>query len=154
MQERKALNVQLETLRKADRCLTRDPEIASLIGSSDDDLLYELRKETAEEKLSGKPKKSEKELLDMTPPEMPQESPKSAAEILKEKEEQQRKEAAAMPKPSQPPMQPQHPAQNNPPHQAQGPPQYPNPTAAPPTQHPSPPKQPPAKTNLFGSKGH
>ena len=48
------MNLQLDTLRKAERVLTRDPEITSLIGSSDDELLLELRKETAEAKHSGK----------------------------------------------------------------------------------------------------
>ncbi len=54
VQERKALKAQLETLRNAERILTRDPEITSMIGASDDDLLYELRAESAEEKLGKK----------------------------------------------------------------------------------------------------
>ena len=48
VQERKALIAQQETLRKAERVLTRDPEITSLIGTTDDDLLFELRREKAE----------------------------------------------------------------------------------------------------------
>ena len=58
VQERKALNSQLETLRKAERVLTRDPEITNLIGTSDDDLLIELKQEKAEE-ASGKGPKRE-----------------------------------------------------------------------------------------------
>lgn len=53
VQERKALTLQLETLRKADRVLTRDPEITTMISTSDDELLFELRQEKAEE-ASGK----------------------------------------------------------------------------------------------------
>jgi len=60
IQERKALIAQLETLRKAERVLTRDPEITSLIGTTDDDLLFELRKEKAE----GGKGPSDKELED------------------------------------------------------------------------------------------
>jgi len=49
VQERKALTIQLDTLRKADRVLTRDPEITTMISTSDDELLIELRQEKAEE---------------------------------------------------------------------------------------------------------
>ncbi len=52
VQERKALNAQLETLRKGERVLTRDPEIANLIAATDDDLLCELRKERLEENMA------------------------------------------------------------------------------------------------------
>lgn len=146
MQERKALNAQLETLRKADRVLTRDPEIVSLIGATDDDLLFELRKETAEEKLGNKPKKDEREILDMTPPEMPKESPKSAAEILKEKEEQQRKATA---KPAQ--EEKKMPKQPSPPQTGPPSPHHTAPNAPSGAQHPQAPGQKPAtKSNLFG----
>ena len=47
--EGRALTAQLDTLRKAERVLTRDPEITTLISSSDDELLMELRREKAEE---------------------------------------------------------------------------------------------------------
>jgi hypothetical protein len=53
VQERKALKTQLETLQKADRVLNRDPEITTMIGTTDDELLIELRQEKAEE-ASGK----------------------------------------------------------------------------------------------------
>lgn len=49
IQERKELVAQLETLRKAERVLTRDPEISNMLGSTDDELLIELRQEKAEE---------------------------------------------------------------------------------------------------------
>lgn len=131
------MNVQLETLRKADRVLTRDPEIASLIGSSDDDLLYELRKDAAEEKLGKRVKKDEQEILDMTPPDMPKESPKSAAEILKEKEEQQKKMTGSVIKPAA--------------EEKKMPPQaVPQHTTAPSLQNQN--GKPPAKSNLFGAK--
>ena len=52
VQERKALNAQLDTLRKAERVLTRDPEITNLIGSTDDDLLNELKREKAEDDIA------------------------------------------------------------------------------------------------------
>ena len=42
--ERKALTAQLDTLRKAARVLTRVPEITTLISSSADELLMELRR--------------------------------------------------------------------------------------------------------------
>lgn len=49
IQERKALRTQLETLEKAERVLTRDPEITNMISTTDDELLIELRQEKAEE---------------------------------------------------------------------------------------------------------
>lgn len=49
IEERKALTAQMEVLRKAERVLTRDPEITSLISTSDDELLMELKREKAEE---------------------------------------------------------------------------------------------------------
>lgn len=61
VQERKALNAQLETLRKAERVLTRDPEITSLIGSTDDELLQELKIEKAEEAAGNKKGKEDKQ---------------------------------------------------------------------------------------------
>eukprot|EP00826_Nyctotherus_ovalis_P060175 TRINITY_DN841_c0_g1_i4.p1 TRINITY_DN841_c0_g1~~TRINITY_DN841_c0_g1_i4.p1 ORF type:complete len:453 (+),score=130.15 TRINITY_DN841_c0_g1_i4:93-1451(+) len=53
IQERKALTTQLDTLRKAERVLTRDPEITTMISTSDDELLVELRQEKIQE-ASGK----------------------------------------------------------------------------------------------------
>jgi len=50
IQERKALIAQLETLQKADRALNRDPEIITMINTSDDELLLELRQEETSSK--------------------------------------------------------------------------------------------------------
>jgi len=52
--ERKALITQMDVLRKAERVLTRDPEITSLISTTDDELLQELKREKAEEKAGKK----------------------------------------------------------------------------------------------------
>lgn len=49
IEERKALSAQMDVLRKAERVLTRDPEITSLISTTDDELLQELKREKAEE---------------------------------------------------------------------------------------------------------
>lgn len=54
IQERKALVAQQEVLRKAERTLTRDPEITNLISTTDDDLLSELKREKADEKAGKK----------------------------------------------------------------------------------------------------
>ena len=135
------MNAQLETLRKADRVLTRDPEIVSLIGSSDDDLLYELRKESAEEKLNKGAKKEEreKENLDFTPPEMPKESPKAVVE---------------QPKPAPQPIKEEKkvpaPAPANAPHAGPPSPQHVNPPAAP-GGLPAQAQGKPAANNLFGT---
>lgn len=48
IKERKGLNAQLEVLRKAERALSRDPEITNAIGAADEELLYQLKKEKAE----------------------------------------------------------------------------------------------------------
>lgn len=63
IEERKALAAQMEILRKAERVLTRDPEITNLISTSDDELLMELKREKAEE-AAGKKKDKKKVIED------------------------------------------------------------------------------------------
>lgn len=156
MQERKALNAQLDTLRKADRVLTRDPEIMNLIGSTDDDLLHELRRDAAEQKSSGKQAKGpDIEALVKgigIEPEMPKVGPKGP------------EEAKHMQPPANRASTPVKPAHDEPPKKepttmpansqvitqapAHGPAHAPAPAPAPPAANP-PGK---ATTNLFGKK--
>eukprot|EP00831_Metopus_contortus_P020154 TRINITY_DN1883_c0_g4_i1.p1 TRINITY_DN1883_c0_g4~~TRINITY_DN1883_c0_g4_i1.p1 ORF type:complete len:676 (-),score=161.20 TRINITY_DN1883_c0_g4_i1:57-2084(-) len=90
VEERKALNAQLETLRKAEHVLTRDPEITSMIGTTDDDLLFELRKEKAE----GKENKPD-EIKKFVPNKMMYSS--SASEVKKEEKKEPKKEEKSIP---------------------------------------------------------
>lgn len=54
IKERKALTAQLEILRKAERALSRDPEITSATSAIDEELLYQLKAEKASELLKAK----------------------------------------------------------------------------------------------------
>jgi hypothetical protein len=152
-------------LGKADRVLTRDPEIMNLIGSTDDDLLFELRKETAEQKMSGKdPKKPDIDALmkgDNQYSSIPKESPKNTAEDQRQKQaeelkvrQEQQMRAQQMAAANQPKAVPQNVAP-----QIQVPVQHPGAPAANPQaqanmkkgQSPSQPrKDQPGNTSLFG----
>lgn len=143
IQERKALTAQVETLRKADRVLTRDPEITTMISTSDDELLFELRQEKAEE-ASGK-KVDQKEVIE-----------KCMQSVLPELRQTNKSKPAPAPAPAPEPAPTTSPPKSGP-TMPVNPPKAPGPT--PPAAAGVKPKsnpfgvQPPAKTtNLFPEK--
>ena len=102
VKERKGLTAQLDVLRKAERVLSRDPEITNAIGAVDEELLHQLRAEKPDDQKGGKKTSLEKfkESVDEDKKRKEQEMIKRKIEEDEEKKIQEKARQLAAPPPA------------------------------------------------------